>query len=38
MSTPPAPFDLAAPGLFNKNFETYAAGVSAEVRASAPKA
>jgi phosphoenolpyruvate carboxykinase (ATP) len=25
-------------GLFNKNFETYAAGVSAEVKASAPKA
>src|SRR6202012_1505948 len=25
-------------GLFNKNFETYAAGVSAKVKASAPKA
>ena len=25
-------------GLFNKNFETYAAGVSAEVKASGPKA
>ena len=25
-------------GLFNKNFETYAAGVNAEVKASAPKA
>ena len=25
-------------GLFNKNFETYAASVSAEVKASAPKA
>jgi len=25
-------------GLFIKNFETYAAGVSAEVKASAPKA
>ena len=25
-------------GLFNKNFETYAAGASAEVKAAAPKA
>jgi phosphoenolpyruvate carboxykinase (ATP) len=25
-------------GLFNENFETYAAGVSTEVKASAPKA